>query len=50
MFSMSRDYPRIAEYLLYGRVPLHTAGVCARTSLQGCSMVFPSLQRLQRTR
>jgi hypothetical protein len=35
--------PRIAEYSLYGRVPLHTSGVCARTSLQGCSMVFPSL-------
>jgi hypothetical protein len=42
---MSRDYPRIAEYSLYGRVPLHTSGVCARTSLQGCLMVFPSLQR-----
>jgi hypothetical protein len=34
----------IAGYLLYSRVPLHTSGVCARTSLQGCSMVFPSLQ------
>jgi hypothetical protein len=42
---MSRGYPWIAEYLLYGRVPLHTSGVCTRTSLQGCSMVFPSLQR-----
>jgi hypothetical protein len=50
MFPMSHDYPWIAEYSLYGRVPLHTSGVCARTSLQGCSMVFPSLQRLQRTR
>jgi hypothetical protein len=35
----------IVEYPLYRRVPLHTFGVCARTSLQGCSMVFPSLQR-----
>jgi hypothetical protein len=35
----------IAGYPLYRRVPLHTSGVCARTSLQGCSMVFPSLQR-----
>jgi hypothetical protein len=35
----------VAGYLLYRRVPLHTSGVCARTSLQGCSMVFPSLQR-----
>jgi hypothetical protein len=42
---MSRDYPWIAKYSLYGQVPLHTSGVCARTSLQGCSMVFPSLQR-----
>jgi hypothetical protein len=33
----------VAGYPLYGRVPLHTSGVCARTSLQGCSMVFPSL-------
>jgi hypothetical protein len=40
---MSHDYPRIAEYSLYRRVPVHTFGVCARTSLQGCSMVFPSL-------
>jgi hypothetical protein len=45
MFPMSRDYPRIAEYCLYRQVPLHTSGVCARTSVQGCSMVFPSLQR-----
>jgi hypothetical protein len=29
----------VAGYLLYRRVPLHTSGVCARTSLQGCSMV-----------
>jgi hypothetical protein len=49
-FPMSRDYPQIAEYSLYGWVPLHTSGVCARTSLQGCSMVFPSLQHSQRTR
>jgi hypothetical protein len=34
----------IVGYLLCRRVPLHTSGVCARTSLQGCSMVFPSLQ------
>jgi hypothetical protein len=34
----------IAGYPLYKRVPLHTSGVCARTSLQGCSMVFASLQ------
>jgi hypothetical protein len=34
----------IAGYPLYRRVPLHTFGVCARTSLQGCSMVFSSLQ------
>jgi hypothetical protein len=35
----------IARYPLYRRVPLHTYRVCAKTSLQGCSMVFPSLQR-----
>jgi hypothetical protein len=34
-----------ARYLLYRWVPLHTSGLCARISLQGCSMVFPSLQR-----
>jgi hypothetical protein len=34
----------IVGYPLYRWVPLHTFGVCARTSLQGCSMVFPSLQ------
>ncbi len=34
----------IARYPLYKRVPLHTSGVCTRTSLQGCSMVFTSLQ------
>jgi hypothetical protein len=34
----------IVRYPLYRRVPLHTSGVCASTSLQGCSMVFPSLQ------
>jgi hypothetical protein len=35
----------IAGYPLYRWVPLHTFGVCAKTSLQGCSMVSPSLQR-----
>jgi hypothetical protein len=30
-------------YPLYRRVPLLTSGVCARKSLEGCSMVFPSL-------
>jgi hypothetical protein len=35
----------LAGYPLYRHAPLHTSGVCARTSLQGCSMVFPSLQR-----
>jgi hypothetical protein len=35
----------IAGYPVYRRVPLHTFGVWARTSLQGCSMVFLSLQR-----
>jgi hypothetical protein len=35
----------IAGYLLYRWVPLRTSGVCAKTSLQGCSMVFPILQR-----
>jgi hypothetical protein len=34
----------IAGYPLYRRVPLHTSGVCTWTSLQSCSMVFPSLQ------
>jgi hypothetical protein len=34
----------IVGYPLYRQVPLHTFGVCARTSLQGCSMVFHSLQ------
>jgi hypothetical protein len=34
----------IAGYPLYRRVPLHTSGVCARTSLQGCLMIFSSLQ------
>jgi hypothetical protein len=34
----------IVGYPLYRRVPLHTSRVCARTSLHGCSMVFPSLQ------
>jgi hypothetical protein len=35
----------IVGYPLYRWLPLHTSGVCAKTSLQGCSMVFPSLQR-----
>jgi hypothetical protein len=35
----------IARYLLYRWVFLHTSGVCVRTSLQGCSMISPSLQR-----
>jgi hypothetical protein len=35
----------IAWYPLYRWVPLHTSGVYARTSLQGCSMVSPSLHR-----
>jgi hypothetical protein len=34
----------IAWNPLYRQVLLHTSGVCARTSLQGCSMAFPSLQ------
>jgi hypothetical protein len=34
----------IAGYSLYRWAPLHISGVCARTSLQGCSMVSPSLQ------
>jgi hypothetical protein len=37
----------IVRYPFYRRVPLHTSGVCAMTSLQGCSMVFPSLQHTQ---
>jgi hypothetical protein len=35
----------ITGYPLYRRVPLHTSEVCAKTSLQGCLMVSPSLQR-----
>jgi hypothetical protein len=35
----------IAAYPLYRWVPLHTSEVCAKTSLQGYSMVSPSLQR-----
>jgi hypothetical protein len=35
----------ISRYPLYRRVPLHTSGVSAKTSLQGCSIAFPSLQR-----
>jgi hypothetical protein len=34
----------IAGYSLYRQAPLHTFGVCARTSLHGCWMVSPSLQ------
>jgi hypothetical protein len=34
----------LTRYLLYRWAPLHTFEVCTRTSLQGCSMVFPSLQ------
>jgi hypothetical protein len=34
----------IAGYPWYRRAPLHAFRVCARTSLQGCSMVSPSLQ------
>jgi hypothetical protein len=34
----------LARYLLYRWAPLYTFEVCARTSLQCCSMVFPSLQ------
>jgi hypothetical protein len=37
----------IVEYPFYRQVPLHTSGVCARTSLQGCSMVSPSLHRIR---
>jgi hypothetical protein len=35
----------IVGYPLYRWVPLYTFRVCARASLQGCSMVSPSLQR-----
>jgi hypothetical protein len=35
----------LVRYPLYRRAPLHTSGVCARTSLQGCSMISLSLQR-----
>jgi hypothetical protein len=35
----------IDGYSLYRRATLHTFGVCTRTSLQGCSMVSPSLLR-----
>jgi hypothetical protein len=34
----------IAGYSLYRWAPIHTSGVCARTTLQGCSMVSHSLQ------
>jgi hypothetical protein len=34
----------LARYPLYKWAPLHTSGECARTSLQGCSIVSPSLQ------
>jgi hypothetical protein len=39
---MSHDYPWIAEYSLYRCAPLHTSEVCARKSLQDCSMVSSS--------
>jgi hypothetical protein len=38
----------IGRYPLYRWVPLHTSGVCAKTSLQECTMVSPSLQRTRR--
>jgi hypothetical protein len=34
----------LAAYPLYKQAPLLTSGVCARASLQVCSMVSPSLQ------
>jgi hypothetical protein len=34
----------IARYLLYKWAPLHTFGLCTRTSLQGYLIVSPSLQ------
>jgi hypothetical protein len=34
----------LVGYPLYRQAPLHTSGVCARTSLQGCSVFSPSLQ------
>jgi hypothetical protein len=34
----------LAGYLLYRQAPLHTSGVCDRTSLKCCSMVSPNLQ------
>jgi hypothetical protein len=42
--TMSRDYPQIVEYSLYRRALLHTSKVCARKSLQDCSMVSSRLQ------
>jgi hypothetical protein len=36
----------IAGYSLYRWAPLHTSRMCTRTSLQGCLMVSPSLQRI----
>jgi hypothetical protein len=47
-FPMNRDYPLIVEYSLYRRAPIHNSEVCARKSLQGCSMVSSSLQRTHR--
>jgi hypothetical protein len=35
----------LAGYPLYRQASLHTFGMCARTSLQGYSMVSPNLQR-----
>jgi hypothetical protein len=34
----------LAGYPLYRQAPLHTSRVCARISLQACSIFFPSLQ------
>jgi hypothetical protein len=43
MFPMSHDYGWKVEYSMYRRPPLHTSEVCARQSLQGCSIVSSSL-------
>jgi hypothetical protein len=48
MLLMSHDYPQIAEYSLYRRALLHTSKVCARKSLQDCSMVSSSLLHTHR--
>jgi hypothetical protein len=36
---------RVARYMYYRWAPLHTSGLCARTLLQGCSIVSSSLWR-----